>query len=450
MLTVRKNRPFVFTALLLFMLIGMALAVIPVRSSPQADPSLQVFYINVGQGDSILIHDSSGFDVLIDGGKTSAGQTVLAFLRSKAIDDIDVMLVTHADADHVGGLIDVLEASDIPVEQVLYNGYPGDTTTWNNFATAVTAEGLTLTAAQFPQVYTWGLATAHILNPASGLGDPETNDASVVVLLEHGSNRYLFTGDIDSAIEATIVARQTPVAADVLKVPHHGSAYGSSAAFLSAVQPDDAVISVGVNSYGHPDPDTLNRLASAGAIIWRTDQNGSITVFDDGAVYTVYPEYGADTGYDLHLPLILRSLPPTPTPTPTATLIATDPVPSSTPTPTPTPTATTAAPGNVLITTIFYDGNGSQEPDEYVEIRNDGGQAVQLQNWTLRDIANHVYTFPAYLMQPGQTCRVYTNEVHPEWCNFNYGSGVAIWNNTGDCAYVRDMNSSPIDEYCYP
>lgn len=130
----------------------------------------------------------------------------------------------------------------------------------------------------------------------------------------------------------------------------------------------------------------------------------------------------------------------TPSPTNTATF---------TPTPTWTVTGIPASSGNVVITTIFYDGAGSQEPDEYVEISNDDTRAIQLQNWTLRDIANHVYTFPSFLMQPGQVCQVYTNQSHPESCGFNYGSGVAIWNNTGDCAYLRDNLSTLIDDYCY-
>jgi hypothetical protein len=92
---------------------------------------------------------------------------------------------------------------------------------------------------------------------------------------------------------------------------------------------------------------------------------------------------------------------------------------------------------------------GRQEPDEYVEIRNDDTRAIQLSGWTLRDEANHVFTFPNYLMQPGQMCRIYTNEYHAEWCGFSYGSGSAIWNNSGDCAYLRNSVGTLIDDYCY-
>ena len=165
----------------------------------------------------------------------------------------------------------------------------------------------------------------------------------------------------------------------------------------------------------------------------------------------------ASIGYQTYLPIIYRYASPSPTltpipsatPTPTLTIF-----PSATPTYTPTPTRTPTQPpqntGNVVITYIFYNGAGDLEPDEYVEIRNDDNFPIQLANWTLRDIANHNYTFPNYIIQTGQICRIYTNENHPEWCGFNYGSATAIWNNDGDCAYLRDSFNTLIDEYCYP
>jgi competence protein ComEC len=127
------------------------------------------------------------------------------------------------------------------VHEVYYNGYTRSTLTGLSLVDAVTAEGITLAAAQFPPTYTWGSTTAHILNPAAGLMNPETIDASVVILFEHGANSFLFTGDIDSSIEATVVTRGTPVAVEVLKVAHHGSPYSSSASFLAPVLPAEAV-----------------------------------------------------------------------------------------------------------------------------------------------------------------------------------------------------------------
>ena len=130
-----------------------------------------------------------------------------------------------------------------------------------------------------------------------------------------------------------------------------------------------------------------------------------------------------------YLPLVMKYVPPTLTPTSTGAP--------------PPPT------GNVVITTIFYDGSGPNEPDEYVEIRNDDPNPIQLANWTLRDQAHDPYIFPNFVIQVHQICRIYTNQNHPESCGFNYAYGSAIWNNTGDCAYLRDSGFTLIDEYCY-
>jgi hypothetical protein len=142
---------------------------------------------------------------------------------------------------------------------------------------------------------------------------------------------------------------------------------------------------------------------------------------------------------------------PTHTPTPKPTLTPTlTPTPKPTLTPTLTPTPQPHNTGNIQITSIFYDGvKGPEEPDEYVEIQNKEGFPIQLNNWTLRDVQNHVFTFPSFVIQPGQVCRIYTNEQHPEWCGFNYHNSVAIWNNGGDCGYLWDLNGTHIDDYCY-
>lgn len=151
---------------------------------------------------------------------------------------------------------------------------------------------------------------------------------------------------------------------------------------------------------------------------------------------------------------------PSPTPTATSTPMPTatathTPKPTSTPTPTKTPLPTaTLAPGNtgdVRITKIFFDGAVHQtEADEYVEIKNFDAKAIRLQGWKLHDAGPvHTYTFPNYLIQPGQVCRVYTNENHPEWCGFNWKNGSAIWNNNGDTATLKDGSGKVISTCSY-
>ena len=436
--------------------------------------SIQVSFIDVDQGDSALIQNAEGYNILIDGGVKAEGPTVLAYLRNNGVYTINAIVASHADADHIGGLISVLNATDIAVDSVIYNGYPGDTQTWSDFVTAVTNEGLSLIPAQFPGELQWGTTTAYILNPISGLINPETNDASLVLLFDHVEMDFLFTGDIDLAVESQVIARETPIAADVLKVAHHGSNYSTSMEFLNAVQPSDSIISVGQNSYGHPGANTLARLLASGTTIWRTDRSGTIIVTSsDGISYQVIPSI---TGQYFFLPIINRNEAQSSTPTPPGTFEYTvqqgdslASIASQFNSDIPTLLALNPAidpiqliiyvgqiilvpvppTGNIVVTTIFYNGFGQNEPDEYVEIRNDENYPIQLEGWKLSDIANHVYTFPNYAIQPGQVCRIYTNEYHPEWCGFDYSYGSSIWNNSGDCAYLRDFQSILIDDYCY-
>lgn len=148
-----------------------------------------------------------------------------------------------------------------------------------------------------------------------------------------------------------------------------------------------------------------------------------------------------------YLPLVTDDGPTaTPTTMPTATATAT---PTATPTSEPLPPVTT---GDVRITDIFFDGVvSSQEPDEYVVIRNFDAAPVQLEGWTLRDGGSSpkIFTFPNYTLQPNESCRIYTNELHPETCGFSFNNSAAIWNNGGDCGTLRNQAGTEIDEYCY-
>ncbi len=144
----------------------------------------------------------------------------------------------------------------------------------------------------------------------------------------------------------------------------------------------------------------------------------------------IFSVISASLATSTYLPLVQKAVLPTAT---------------NTPTPTPVPRIT----GNIVITTINYHGTGPNEPDEYVEIRNDDSWPIQLKNWTLSDLQNHIFLFPSYVINPTQVCRIYTNEIHPEWCGFSYGSSSSIWNNTHDCADLRDSSVALIDRYCY-
>jgi competence protein ComEC len=298
-------RPKLALPLLVLLVIAFILATTTLSAPAHL---LQVSFINVGQGDAALVQDASGFNILIDAGLPAAGPTVVAFLREQAVDQVDVVVISHAHLDHFGGLMSVLEAPDISVREVYFNGYHAASSSWHTLATAVKEEGIDMTTAQFPREFTWAGVKGYVLGPEPGITNVDHNEASLVLLLEHGSNRFLFTGDIGFSAEATVVARGTPIAADVFKVGHHGSKNSSGEAFLAAVSPSVAIIPVGKNNYGHPSAEAIERLEAAGAQVWRTDRSGTVIVYGNGETFSIVPEIVAW----VYLPLIQQGITATP------------------------------------------------------------------------------------------------------------------------------------------
>jgi beta-lactamase superfamily II metal-dependent hydrolase len=300
---------------------------------------LEISFIDVGQGDSIWLHASGNTDILIDGGRRSAGPTVVAHLQAESIDDIDVVVLSHGDADHARGLIDVPQSA-IPVEPVIYNGQHRITGTYLNLPPEIQRHGLTPTPAQVGQTCTWDAVEAATLNPQeTPTGD--RNEDPVVMLVTYDD---IDTGEIGDSTEQTIVKSETSIEAEMLKVAHHGSKYSSNSAFLEAVGARVAVIYVGENPHGHPARETLDRLEAIGASVLRTDERGITVLTTDGVTYQV------DVHFVVFLLLAVGSLPKTPTGTST---------PAQTLSPTSTSPQTGArqprATGDVVITDDFYD-----------------------------------------------------------------------------------------------
>lgn len=258
-------------------------------STPSYSETLYVNYINVGQGDSILIKVGD-CDILIDAGTASYGSTVSSYLKKQGVDDIELMINTHPDADHVGGLTQVLK--DYVVEEVWMSKDTSKTTAaYKNFVSAVSSEGLTAKKPDKGTVYTYEYLTLTVLYSAVG---SDSNNSSIVIMAEYGSFRFLFMGDIGEVVEPKLISSGVDLECDVLKVGHHGSKYSSTASFLSAVNAEYGVICVGSNSYGHPTSDALNRLASAGTSVYRTDKNGNVVFSTNGAVLTL-PDGSTDS-----------------------------------------------------------------------------------------------------------------------------------------------------------
>lgn len=240
---------------------------------------LVVSYMDVGQGDATLIRKGD-FHMLIDAGKNEKGTTVVEFLKNAGVTELDVLVGTHPDSDHIGGLDDVLE--QIPVE-TLY--LPEATKETKSYRDVEETLRLIDKQAQMPEIgreYVYDQnVRIRFLGPQKEYSD--ANDHSLVVQLAYGRNRFLFMGDAEEQAEKDMLAKRYDLECDVLKVGHHGSYTATSDDFLRAADPVYAVISCGQdNSYGHPHAEVLARLEKEDVQIFRTDTMGTIQAVSDG------------------------------------------------------------------------------------------------------------------------------------------------------------------------
>ena len=250
----------------------------PDTSKPEG--TLEVHYIDVGQGDATLIKCGS-HAMLIDGGNNNKGTTVQLYLKKQGVESLDYVIGTHPDADHIGGL-DVI-VYKYNCDTVIMPDYEKDTKTYQELVDVIHDKNMKITYPVVGEQYALGEAKFTIIAPNSNSYGGNANDYSVAILLEYGKNRFLFTGDAEEASETEMLSNGIELSADVYKVAHHGSRSASTQEFLNAVCPKYAVISCGEgNSYGHPHAEVLNRLRSMGVEVFRTDEQGSIIASSDG------------------------------------------------------------------------------------------------------------------------------------------------------------------------
>ncbi len=249
----------------------------------QASDYLTVRFLDVGQGDAIHIETPDGYEVLIDGGPSARVLRELAKGRPFFDREIDVVIATHPDTDHVGGLVDVLERYDVGM--IIETSAEHDAPAARAFGDAAGAAGTRRVTAQAGQVLQLGASTTiRILSPQGDTTDWENNTASVVVQVVYGDTEFMLTGDAPSSIEQYLAgAVGAGLESEVLKLGHHGSKTSSSEVFLSAVQPEYAVVSAAKdNRYGHPHEEVIARAGSAGARILSTADLRTITFQSDG------------------------------------------------------------------------------------------------------------------------------------------------------------------------
>lgn len=263
--------------------------------SAVADGKLRVDFLDVGQGDAALVTLPDGRTLLVDGGgatdlhggntdKRSIGEAVVSeYFWWRGLDSVDYALATHADADHIDGLNDVLR--NFTVNSALVARSPANDPEYAKFAQTLSATKTHVTTIQAGDLIRFGDAQLEVLWPpaAAHANEPSRNNDSVVLRVEFGRRSLLLTGDIEKSGENALVATGKQLQADVVKVPHHGSRSSSTLPFVSATKAGIAVISVGQSSmFGHPHADVVERWQANGAQVFTTGKCGTITVITDG------------------------------------------------------------------------------------------------------------------------------------------------------------------------
>lgn len=275
--------------LLLLLVTLLLLGCLPTVEPQPGGPEMRIIALDVGQGDAILIVSPNRETMLVDGGNSAedATQVILPYLEQHGFDRLNVMVLTHPDADHVGGLPTILRAIDVGA--VVATGQVHTTEIYAEFLRELqrardeqdTEIVRGVAGAEVP--FDSSVQVEVLAPDVQAVAGSDMNNASIVLRLTYEAVSILLAGDAEGPEESWILEQETDVSAAVIKISHHGSANGSGEAFLRAVAPDLALISCGAgNRYGHPDAAVLNRLDRQGVDIYRTDQQGTIEVVTDG------------------------------------------------------------------------------------------------------------------------------------------------------------------------
>lgn len=245
--------------------------------------SLEVHYIDVGQGDCALL-TCDGHAMLIDAGDDSKGTKIQAYLIKQGVEQLDYLVLSHPDADHIGGAPVIITKFDIT--QVFMPEYEKDSFTYEKVLDALEYRYMQWMMPTTGSIYQLGGAKVTFLGPDRKYED--SNNSSLILLIEHGKNTFLFTGDAEAESEKALVKGWgTQVRVDVLKAAHHGSKTSTGEKLLDTIKPQYAVISCGEdNPYGFPHAQTLNNLRARGIEVFRTDEQGSIVVTSDRETLT--------------------------------------------------------------------------------------------------------------------------------------------------------------------
>lgn len=378
----------------------------------QSGQNLTIHFLDVGQGDSILL-ETDGKSMLIDSGESDQGKVVTAYLQDQGISTLDYVVATHPHSDHIGGMNEIL--NNFQVEHFVDSGYPHTSKTYEDMLTTIDQKNIPFQVAQAGQKIDFDPAVdIEVLNPAKTYSE-DLNENSVVLKVTYGTTSFLLMGDAGLETEERIMKAGYNIDSDILKVGHHASRSGSGASFISAVSPEVSVIEVGAgNDYGHPHTEILERLQKASKV-YRTDLDGTITVTTDGSTYTVTTEK-------------------------TGTISSRDEAYASTD----STTEESETPGSAK-STVYVSDLSLQ--DEWVQISNTGSSPVSLNGWKIEDKGNkHTYTFQSYTLNAGTTVTVFTGKGTSSATELYWQLDDPIWNNNGDTASLYDDSGELISK----
>jgi competence protein ComEC len=270
---------------ILLILVVLNILVLPFVVYLSMPAYLEVSFFDIGQGDSIFIEAPGNYQVLIDGGPSYS--KVLDSLSKEMLfndKEIDLIILSHPESDHITGLLSVLE--NYKVDNILWTGIEKEGEKFETWKRMISEEGANVYYANSGDEVIMGEVSLKIIHPEEllkGETFKESNDTAIVSKLQYKDSSFLFTGDISSKVESEL----TDIDVDILKIPHHGSKYSTSEDFLKKVSPLASVIQVGNNSYGHPTEEVLTRLDNFDIKVLRNDTDGDIKIISDGLNYKI-------------------------------------------------------------------------------------------------------------------------------------------------------------------
>ncbi|WP_051390377.1 ComEC/Rec2 family competence protein [Sediminibacillus terrae] len=249
-----------------------------------SDNELQVHFIDVGQGDSILIEAPNGRNMLVDGGPPSAAEKVIGYLRERNVKKLDLVVATHPDIDHIGGMVEVL--SEFEVKHLVDSGKLYTTETYFHYLQQIKKQKIPVTiAAGEENIVIDPQLTIRVLNTQNAF--KTNNQSSIALSIRYGRVDFLLMADVETIQEQHILDAKH-LEAEILKVAHHGSGTSTSFDFIREVRPETAILSYSkANDFGHPVDRVVDYLQLAGATIYSTAKAGDIVIRTDGKTYDV-------------------------------------------------------------------------------------------------------------------------------------------------------------------